>query len=148
MLSGRLLWCEHGRIHYGSISPHPIPKGGHWERPCQSTLYQAFGPSPIRQWDAKCSGWQPAVSKDVNQDAWQSVRGAQSGGARHRSPILVWVELRFRKKTSPFLRFRLAIHPSLREDNWPCGRVLKRHTKNSHLPALFADKTSQPIHGL
>lgn len=41
-------------------------------------------PSPIRQWDAKRSGWQPAVSKDVNQDAWQSVRGAQSGGARHR----------------------------------------------------------------
>ena len=32
------------------------------------------------------------------------------------------------------LRFHLAIHPSLREDNWPCGRVLKRHTKKLSSP--------------
>ena len=52
----------------------------------------------MRKWDAKRSGWQPAVSKDVNQDAWQSEQGAQSGGARHyckkpgRSVTRAWTE--------------------------------------------------------
>ena len=27
------------------------------------------------------------VSKDYNQDAWQSVQGAQSGGARHNEVV-------------------------------------------------------------